>query len=289
MTTVRVNGTETFRLSVVSVLSRTFSTLFGNLGVFSSLALLVALTLALTESVMRYLPKTEIFGALILGFLNLMLILLIQGAVVCGVFQVLRNRTTSAGAVLSCGMKRIFPLLGVSGRIGGRFALYTILIFVLMAFIGLPIVGRIMPRYIFGAFAAVIASFLGFILAAAILAFFLLCKWTVAIPACVVEQLNAEDSLKHSVWLTQGNRLKICGLVLLLGIFTGLSLRGAAFIAGPTPVAPLRGSLFTMLIHAVLSGIFSAIGSVMVAIVYFDLRMGKEGLSSIESLADIFD
>jgi hypothetical protein len=122
------------------------------------------------------------------------------------------------------------------------------------------------------------------ILVVVVAAFFCLCKWIVVIPACVVEQLSTKNSLERSAWLTYGNRLKICGLILLMFILSGLCSKGTKFILGFVPDA----SLFVVPIHMVLNMVSSAIRSVMVAVVYCDLRAAKEGVP-VENLADIAD
>ncbi|MDL2275235.1 hypothetical protein LJC22_03810 [Desulfosarcina sp. OttesenSCG-928-G10] len=111
----------------------------------------------------------------------------------------------------------------------------------------------------------------------------LLCVWAVTIPACVVEGLGAIDSMKRSAELTKGYRGAVFGLALIIGLITFVFVGGCAALGGAMG-APVVGGLLA----AVLSIPLTAFSSVMYAVIYYDLRMIKEGVS-IDKLANVFD
>ncbi|MDR1873462.1 MAG: hypothetical protein LBQ90_00405 [Synergistaceae bacterium] len=265
-----INGgnSGTFRFGVGSVLARTFSTLFRSFGVFFGLTLLVVLA----GGVIEYLLPAQGVAKALGQIINVVLGLLIQGAIACGVFQTLRHGTASFGECLLRGTARIFPLTGAALLMG----------LCIWACTGLPVL--LMAAMWQGGSGGWSLLFLLVAMAALCLTFVLGCMWSVAIPACAVEQLGPLTSLKRSAWLTLGERLKIFGLALLTMIAAAFLYWGVSFIA----LLISRSLLFTGLSRAIFLIFARAFGNVMVAVVYYDLRMAREGVS-IDSLADVFD
>lgn len=110
------------------------------------------------------------------------------------------------------------------------------------------------------------------------------CMCSAAVPACVVEDLGPADSIMRSFDLTDGYRLKIFLLFLPLFALSAIILSAAGPAAasgglGPAGVA-LAGSLALVIPVAVIG--------VVIALVYADLRLIKEGLSA-DMLGDAFD
>lgn len=111
------------------------------------------------------------------------------------------------------------------------------------------------------------------------------CSLILSTSVCVVERLGPIDSMKRSAELTKGHRWKIFGLYMLcfllffVVIFLG-SFLGVLLAFGSKTVAIL---LVALLFLCVLS-----FGSVLVAVVYYDLRAVKDGVT-VDSLANAFD
>ncbi|MDR1045865.1 MAG: hypothetical protein LBP33_12265 [Candidatus Adiutrix sp.] len=109
--------------------------------------------------------------------------------------------------------------------------------------------------------------------------FTMMCLLSVTIPACVVERLGPVDSLNRSAELTKGYRFSIFALILIASLAWGLIVIGLSAVSSGSP-SPLALTLLD-----VPSKAFNA---VMAAIIYYDLRAVKEGVS-LESLAGVFD
>jgi hypothetical protein len=106
------------------------------------------------------------------------------------------------------------------------------------------------------------------------------CMLYVAVPVCVIEKAGVFESLNRSGVLTRGYRWQIFGLLALVTI--------AAFIGGIV-VGWLGGVvLWARLLSFGWQIVTTAFGAVLVAVVYHDLRVAKEGID-IDSLANVFD
>ncbi|MGA2042299.1 MAG: hypothetical protein ABSG83_02895 [Roseiarcus sp.] len=109
------------------------------------------------------------------------------------------------------------------------------------------------------------------------------CMFAVAIPACLIERLGPVKSLSRSAYLTKGNRWRVLGLILALvfgvGIVCQLLLRLADFMAGPS---------VALLLDLPVQAVSGALGTVVTAALYFQLRAAREGVA-IEQIARVFD
>ena len=111
--------------------------------------------------------------------------------------------------------------------------------------------------------------------------------FAVTVPAYVVEKPGIIGSFKRSMALTKGNRWRVLGILLILiVIFTLLGLV-AGTLAG---VAAFLGSglSLVLIVNYVVSALLSAVLAVSVAVLYHDLRIAKEGVST-EEIAAVFD
>lgn len=105
------------------------------------------------------------------------------------------------------------------------------------------------------------------------------CMYYVAVPVCVIEQPGVTASMGCSAALTKGYRWSIFGLVALVATVSGV-------ISG---IPDLLGEgLLSVLLQFGWQTVTTAVGAVLVAVVYHDLRVAKEGID-IESLASVFD
>lgn len=236
------------QFNIGSVLSRSFSTLLKNPGVFCGLTLAATLPPYLIQLL---LPATTGAGALpvaaIVGsILSSILTLVAQGAIAYGVYQELRGKKAAFGASLAHGMSRMGALILAAILVGLG--------------VGLGMLLLVVPGII------------------------LLCLWSVTIQVCVVEKRGATESMSRSAALTKGYRLPIFGLLLIVGVASIIFTAVATFIG----INVLGSPLVFALIAGIIAVVPSAFSNVMAAIIYSDLRAMKEGvtLDSLTSVFD---
>lgn len=104
----------------------------------------------------------------------------------------------------------------------------------------------------------------------------------VAVPVATVENPGPVDSLKRSWALTQGNKLNIFFAVLVMGLAVGLVTGVIAFI-----VAIISTAAMMQVVIQAISLFIGAVGGVMGAVVYHDLRVKKDGLAT-DDLVKVF-
>jgi len=107
--------------------------------------------------------------------------------------------------------------------------------------------------------------------------------WSVALPACVVEKLGPIGSLKRSWTLTKGHRWKLFAIYISYGV-GGMLANGAVngvLNATGEPLASATGSF-------VWEALYLAYAAILSVVVYRDLRVTKENLST-EQIAAMFE
>jgi hypothetical protein len=107
----------------------------------------------------------------------------------------------------------------------------------------------------------------------------LMCMFYVAVPVCVIERPGVIASASRSAALTKGYRWSIFGLLLLVWVIAAV----VGFV-----LTRLGGGIVGALLHFAWQIVSIAFGAVLVAVVYHDLRVAKEGID-IESLVNVFD
>jgi hypothetical protein len=105
----------------------------------------------------------------------------------------------------------------------------------------------------------------------------------VTIPACVVERLGPIKSMGRSARLTKGHRWKIFGLVVAT-IVVGLILQGV--LGGVARV--IGGPMVAIIVVWFWSALLGAFNAVLAVVIYHDLRVAKEGVST-DQIAAVFD
>jgi MFS family permease len=194
-----------------SVLSRNFLPFF----VVTTIAQLPAQLLSQALTSITAAPSPSVgAGVILIGagvwLLTIVLGTLSQAIVLYGAFQDMRGRPVSLVESLQVGLRRFFPIIGLS----------------------------------------ICISLLGGLAALALIfpAFILFTMWFVATPACVVEQLGPIRSMGRSRQLTKGQRWKIFGLMLSLFIVLGLvsGVLGTTLVAvGGTALALVGAVLWS--------------------------------------------
>jgi hypothetical protein len=108
------------------------------------------------------------------------------------------------------------------------------------------------------------------------------CACYVAVPACVVERQGVFASLSRSGFLTKGHRWRIFGIAIVLVIASAVVQAIAEAVLGA------MGLYIAVFGPLVLTSVVSAFGAVVNGVVYYQLRVAKEGVD-IEEIARVFD
>lgn len=236
--------------SVGGVLKRSFSTFFANIVPFGILALILYLpTLLYGFATFNDLGAEYSINDVIVNLLSFVLTYILVGAVVYGAVQHLTGQKATIGDIVSRGLSTILPVLVIA-------ILLTIVIGIGFALLVVP-------------------------------GIFLMVVYAVVIPAAVVERPGIVGSFKRSWDLTKGYRWPVLGVLLvLMVILVVVSL----LIGGTAGFLAFGMGNFTALIvvNYLLSAVSGALMSVVVAVLYHDLRVAKEGVSTAQ-IAAVFD
>ena len=239
-------------ISISGVFSRTFAALFSNFVTFLIISFLILLPLPLFNlfSGGGMASPPEAIGAsyVIAMLINMVLTYAAMGAVVYGTVSYLRGGPAGLGECLSRGFAAVIPVILVA------------ILITIMGAIGMMLL--------------IIPGIIVFVITAA------------AVPAAVVERPGIWGSIKRSAELTKGNRWRIFALIVIFYI----AVMGIGWILGilGLPVLVPDGSLLAIVVLYVWSGITTAFFAVFGAVIYHDLRVAKEGVSTAQ-IAAVFD
>ncbi|WP_193369525.1 hypothetical protein [Pelagibius marinus] len=239
-------------ISIGGVFSRTFASLFSNFVTFLIISFLILLPLPIFNLLagggMASPPQAIGVGYLIAVLINMVLTYAAMGAVVYGTVAYLRGNPAGLGECLSRGFAAVVPVILVA------------ILITIMGAIGMMLL--------------IIPGIIVFVITAA------------AVPAAVVERPGIWGSIKRSAELTKGNRWRIFALLVIFYIV----MMGIAWVLGLAglPVLVPDGSIFAIIVLYVWSGVTTAFFAVFGAVIYHDLRVAKEGVSS-EQIAAVFD
>jgi hypothetical protein len=181
-----------------------------------------------------------------------------QAVVLHGAFQDMRGKPFVVGTSLKAGLSRLLPIIGLG---------ISVVIAVDLGFILLVVPGFIIMSMLF-----------------------------VSLPACVVERLGPFKSMSRSAALTKGHRWQIFGIFLLLlivlmivgaivGFIGGIVGAIVLSIGGPSH---LIGITVTGIVNFVSNALAGAFQAIVVAVIYHDLRVVKEGVDA-DQIAAVFD
>ena len=185
------------------------------------------------------------------------------------------GRRTAIGAAIGLALRKLFPLLMVA---------FVVSFFAWLALsIGFFVFFILMALGPLGVLAGVVV----------LLGSFLLFAWVyitygVAAPAVVLESLTAREALQRSRTLTEGSRVKIYYLVsaislVMLGIGAAIGLAVSV-----TPGLDPSAVMVEWGIKTVLNMVQLMLVSVGIVVVYFDLRVRKDGFD-LDNLAELVD
>jgi hypothetical protein len=127
------------------------------------------------------------------------------------------------------------------------------------------------------------------------LAVWIILGYGVAIPAAILEDIRGREALKRSMLLTKGHRGKVFLILLLTSVLTYASIfifQGPFWLASAFLAAGNRSSVLLAYLSAISGGVAGAfVGPLMMiglALLYFDLRIRKEGLD-LQLMMDTLD
>jgi Membrane domain of glycerophosphoryl diester phosphodiesterase len=196
----------------------------------------------------------------IIMLLGLVLVLLGQAVLVLIGFGTLRGRAAGLREAVQEASAKFFTIIGLSLVIG-------------LLMVGM--LGMIVSS----------ASFLGpglFVMVFMVAAGMLVVRWSLALPASVVEGLGPLDSLARSARLTRGHRWKVFGIMILicapLSVVTAILAAAMSFL----------GLTFQSLGQFVLGVAWITGFNSVLTVIYHDLRVANEGIDSGQ-IASVFD
>jgi hypothetical protein len=249
-------------------IARSLSMTFGVLGRNFVPMMTIAVIVTAVQSVIEYvLSGGDIMGGESNGgsFLNILSYGFITAPLTYATFQDLRGTRIGLSDMMSGGFKKIGRVMGAAFAVG-VVAVVTVLIAVFLYFA---------------------SEFLGIAagIAAAIGVIYMFVAWFVLVPVLVMEDIKFFDGFGRAAALSAGRRWGVLGLVLIYGVLiVGVSIVIFGIIGFVAMATPLVG-LFLMIPFLAL---YSVVGAIMPAVVYYLLRAEKEGVG-IDEIAKVFD
>lgn len=275
-----------FKLQVGGVLSESFGAYFSNFFAFTFICLLALSPVIVWGVIVLSDLSVSSFGlggddSLIyfligMGGAAFLLQPIATGAIIYGVFRRQRGQGASLGKCLSVGFSRLFPLLGVT----------------LLTVLGMAAI--LIPAVLIAATVPILGILLA--LAAVVPLMMFYCAAYAAAPAVVVEKIGVIEAFSRSFRLTRGNRGRIFGVILVIGILQKVIdwvlEKGLVDPSSITGFGDLPSFLTNFKIYIGISlGIsvfFAGITASAAALVYYQLKVQSEGMDETE-LASIFD
>lgn len=237
-------------LRIGQTLSRAWNVFIANFPKMFLIALGFTVFFTVPSLMMRNLQATQTVSAQLFGWISfaaaawIIFYPLGEAAILYMAFQSMRGRLVSVIEALRKGLSRFWAIVGL--------AILTVL----------------------GIWAGMILLIVPGIMFAL--------RWSVALPACVVEGLSPLASMKRSAELTKGHRWKLFGVFLLLVIVSWI----VGWLIGF--VLRLTGLVIANIGSVIWTAAWTAFWYVVLVMIYHDLRVTKEG-ADIERLAAVFD
>ncbi len=267
----------TQKLGVGETLSESFSIYFRN---FIPFTILTAVAFSpiflgagfLTREVATKNAAIAGGGGGLVALLTLLLCVPIStAAITYGVFQEMRGRDTSLGSCLSVGLSSLLPVLSVA-------ILQILILFGALIAAIIPVVFLIGGMLAGGTRSSTGCGIMlvPLLLLCYVPAIMLALRYFVAVPAAVEERPGAREALRRSAFLTEGQRGRIFGILLVLGVLNfGVNL-GAVLVPG-------AGAVLGPLLSLVMTGLFAT----TCAVIYYRLRSFHESID-VDQIASVF-
>lgn len=248
-------------VTVGSLVSRTFSTWWANVGKFTLLLVLAYLPVVLTvvialARVAPGLQKEDAFRAslpiIVLGGLaTAVLILATYGGITFGSLRHLAGKRETLGSMFGVGLRRSWTVFVVS--------------FAATVLITLGMLALVVP---------------GIIVAMGLM---------VCYPIAVAERVDGVGAaLKRSFALTKGSRWTLFGAVFVVLLATWLASMIGGVATGATAAAGPAAAIAGLVVNLAVQLAMGSLVIVLCAVAYHDLRLAKEGADTSE-LAAVFE
>lgn len=249
-------------------ISRSISMTFGVLGRNLVPMMTIALAVTAVQSVIEFilsggdLTGDEGGGSSILNILSYGFI---TAPLTYATFQDLRGTRVGLSGIMSGGFRSIGRVMGAAFAVG-IVAVLAILVAVFLYFA---------------------SQFLGIAagVAAGVFVLYIFVAWFPLVPVLVVEDVKFFAGFGRAAALSAGRRWGLLGLVLIYGLLiVVISVVIFGIIGFIAVAAPLIGLILMIPFLA----LYSVLGAIMPAVVYYLLRAEKEGVG-IDEIAKVFD
>src|SRR2546430_4075205 len=201
---------------------------------------------------------SNLLGALALGFIGGFFLLPISlGAVFRAITNVALGRPATIGSVLRETLARYLPLLG------------------LVALGILMLIGWIIAETI-GFILLILPGFAVFCAAV-----YLAVRWSLVVAAMMAEDIGPIRGLGRSWNLVSGSWWRTFGILLIVGIMQGIISYGLVILVSVIAALVSTGDFRAAVVQVVgtlVSAVVTPIAYIAVVLLYFDLRVRKEGL-----------
>jgi hypothetical protein len=225
---------------------------------------------------------------LLLTLLGGLILYVGQGALTAAVADSYLDRPVTFDRGYAAMWKRIKPLIGaivIQAALTVGIFLPLIAIFVLALWPGVDTTGGPASALGFICFVYI------FLIAGVVAVVYIFMRWTVVVPAIMVEGLGAREGLRRSWQLVEGYWWRTLGLSILIAILSSI-ITGApiALITGIITVAFrdidfVTLSLITAIVTALVTTIFVPLQLIATTLYYFDLRVRREGFDIETAMA----
>jgi Membrane domain of glycerophosphoryl diester phosphodiesterase len=236
------------------IFGRAWSVYIANFVKFTAVALVIALPQLFTARGESGVGNALTFLAIFV--VGIILNTVGQAVILYGAFHTMRGRVFALGQAVQRGLSRFFPIIGLA----------------ILAGLGITI------------------GMLLFIVPGIMLAV----RWSVALPACVVENLGPLAAMRRSAELTRGHRWKIFGLFLLVLVIVIVAATVIALVVGAAAgvMTVVTGSIVGVVVAGLLTligdAIYTAYGNIVLVMLYHDLRVARDGVDT-DQIAAVFD
>jgi hypothetical protein len=185
-----------------------------------------------------------------------------------GVFQEMRGKNLSLGSCLSVGLSSLLPVISVA------FLQLVFFIGSMALILGATVV--LATMFLAGGARACGVLLIPLLLFALVFPFMLWLRFFVAVPAAIEERPGALNALRRSAFLTDGQRWRIFGVILVLSVLQFVVLLASLQVPVAGPFLQPLGSLVT-----------TALLATTCAVIYYRLRSFHESID-VDQIASVF-
>ena len=282
-------------MSTGEILDRTFNLYRNNFVLFAGIAVVPPALMLVVQLIQAGMvaapshPRAAGAGLLVAGGLGMIVgwmayvvgIAVAHAATVFAVSAVHLGRTTTIGESYGRVKGRYGRVVWVIFQVGLRSFLPAMLLIVVAAVL-MPLAMAGGGKAAAGVAAGVAAIVVGLaVIAAAIVGILLYLRYSLAVPACVLEDIKATAAVKRSATLSAGSRGQIFVIYFLMAIITYIVMFvffiPATFLAAVVAKgSPAVATLFAGLAMFLAGALAGPIATIALSLVYFDQRVRKE-------------